>query len=464
MPRIDKTIIEDFNKTRQNPKFLCNVPFTSMNISINGLVSPCCYKTTLCDDYSQRSINEIFNGKIYKQYRKAIRKGQFPEACSICRNSLLNGEYDSVMIHYFDYLKTSRILPNKIRHITVALSNVCNLECIMCSGLSSSSIRKNREKHEPVNTSYMNRFRNEIKPLLPNMQSFTFSGGEPFLNPVYYDIWEDIIKINPKITMNIITNGTVLNDKIKRLLDKGDFNINVSFNGITKETYETIHVNANFEKTKANIMYFGDYMKKNSKPLIINICPLKLNKFEIPDIVRFCNKNKYHISILKVFRAIDAALFSSTIEDLVEIKKFYKKQKFDETNDICHKNISEFNDLIRRIDHWIELAKDKNNFMNLFDLNTDKIDSLEKQLFNNLESTLNTMNNNANEVQLKLKYIKEKWQIVFTKLPPFFKSNHFYQRLLCISPIAFIESIMYGDSDWICSICNEIFYYGLNHR
>lgn len=466
MGKNNNNLIKDFNATRINHIFLCNAPFASVRISPIGTASPCSYNnytTSLVDDYSQKSINEIFNGKVYKQYRKEIRKGIFPEACSTCKNSLLNGEYNSVMIHNYDYLKVSRIFPNKIRHINISLSNTCNLECIMCNGLASSSIRKNREKQEPINFPYMNKFKDEIKPLLPNMQSISFLGGEPFMIPICYDIWKDIIMINPECSINVITNGTILNDNIKQMLNKGKFNINVSFNGVTKEIYEAIHVNANFEETKANIVYFGNYMKKNNRILTISICPLKLNKFEIPDIVRFCNRNHYYIDIQCVRSAEEAALFSSSEEDLSEVKKFYQKQKFNETDNISVKNTSVYNDLVRRIDYWIELAKRKKDFMNLFDLDSDKIESYEKTLFDNIENLLSTISYSNTDVQQKLKYLKEKWKIILIKLPPFFKSNHFYQQILCISPILFLEYFMHGDVEWLCKLCNEIFYYGLNH-
>ena len=58
---------------------------------------------------------------------------------------------------------------------------------------------------------------------------------------------------------------------------------------------------------------------------------------------------------------------------------------------------------------------------------------------------------------------KENLQNILSKLPIFFKSNHFYQRLLGISPILFIEIFTYGNETWLYNACNEIFYYGLNH-
>ena len=442
MSRIEHNVISALKKHRKSNKFLCNAPFASMNIFATGIASPCCYTTTLCENYYKKSINEIFNGKIYKQYRKSIRKGILPDACSTCMNSISNGECNSLPIFDFDHLKVSKIFPNKLRYINISLSNICNLECIMCNGIYSSCIRKNREKQNPINLSNKHKFRKEIKSLIPNLQTIVLVGGEPFFDEFYYSICEDIIRLNPQCSICVTTNGTILNNRIKQSLEKGNFYISVSFNGITKRTYEAIHVNANFEETKANLMYFGNYMKKNNKILTINICPLKLNKFEIPDLVRFCNQNNFYIDIAKVRGAIEVALFSSTEEDLIEIKKFYQKQVFEETNYICKKNISEFNDLIHRIDYWIELAQRKNNFMNLFDLNTDKIAFLEEKLFDNLRNALNEKDNNDNEIQLK-----KNWQNVMIKLPPFFKSNHFYQQLLDVSPVFLLEFLIYGEQE-----------------
>ena len=231
-------IIKELNKTRHNPKFLCNAPFASMNISFWGTASPCCYNNALIDDYSVTSLTEIWNGDNYRKYRRAIRNGDLPEACSICNTCLLNGEYESTKIHQYDNLKVSRIFPNKLRKIEIASSNICNLECIMCHGEASSSIRKNRENKEPIQNQYMYKFRNELKPLLPSMQEIVFLGGEPFLNPLYYDIWEDIIAINPKCKISVVTNGTILNDRIKLLIERGDFKINLSFDAIKKMSLE----------------------------------------------------------------------------------------------------------------------------------------------------------------------------------------------------------------------------------
>ncbi len=47
MSKIEKSIIKEFNVTRNKPRFLSNVPLASTKISYLREVSLCCYNTTL---------------------------------------------------------------------------------------------------------------------------------------------------------------------------------------------------------------------------------------------------------------------------------------------------------------------------------------------------------------------------------------------------------------------------------
>ncbi len=454
-----KIIIKDLNKTRSNPKFLCNAPFASMKISYLGEVSPCCYNAALISDYSIGSIMDIWNGKNYQQYRKAMKKGILPDACSICKNSLKNREYASVKIHQYDNLKVSRIFPNKIRKIEISQSNLCNLECIMCNGFASSSIRKNREKENPVMLPYMHKFREEVKPLLPDMQEIVFLGGEPFLNPLYYDIWEDMIAINPQCTISVVTNGTILNDRIKSLLERGNFKINLSFDAMTKETYEAIRVNAKFEETMTNMKYFGNTLAQQGKRLNIPICILKINRFEIPDLVRFCNKNNYSINLVNVYKAINVAVQSLSSIELIELKDFYLKQQFSEPNDISKKNIIEFKELTQRLDRWIVLAKKREKFPEGYDLKNDMVDTLQIKLIDNIYNALKSKGLSKDIIDIRMCQIKNIFDKTFTILPEYYKSNHFFYKLTTISPELYIDTIPLASPNSLRLFWEELFFY-----
>ena len=463
MSKIDRSIIKELNRTRSNTKFLCNAPFSSIKFNIDGIASPCCCNE-YWDNYPAHSINEIWNGNVYKSYRTAIKRNELPDACAYCRRALLNKEFHSVKIHQFDVLKVSRLFRNKIRKMDLSLSNACNLECIMCQGYYSNKIRQNRDHLPPIKNIYGQEFRNEIKPLLPDMQEIVFLGGEPFLNPLYYDIWEDIISINPKCIISVVTNGTILNDKIKYFMERGNFKINLSFDAITKETYEAIRINANFEETMANMKYFGDILARQGKRLHIPICPLKINRFEIPDLIRFCNEKEYSINVCGMGGAVGISMDYMSSDELRETKEFYLNQKFHVKDDNSQNNIAEFKDLIRRIDEWIEKRVKSEHYMESFDLGKDKIDKYKKTIFQKSIMELKTIGYSEEEANALGNALIKKLENLLSAMPEHFNSNHLYKKLTEVSPTYFVDYIIgkespFSGADSITDRITNLFFY-----
>ncbi len=463
MTKVDKKIIKEFNNTRSHSMYLCHAPFTSIKVSMDGRVSPCCYNKSSDDYYFSKSLSEIWSGEIFNFYRNNIRHNILPQACITCEKSLWNKEYHSVKIHQYDKYKLSLLGKPKPRIIEMALSNNCNLECIMCSGRYSSSIRKNREKLPPLENLYGKKFREELRQYIPYLQEAVFAGGEPFLIPIYYDIWDDIIRLNPACEISIVTNGTVLNDKIKSFVERGNFKINLSFDSITKTNYESIRVNACFEDSLKNMEYYGSVMQKKGKRLHIPICPLKENQFEIPDLVRFCNQHKYSLNFVHVTQAYSHAMWALSSEALVELRDFYKKQFFECSDDNAIGNVNEFRDLTSRLSRWIDDACVKENLEKNLNLDRDKIHKLKKQLFENIESCLKKLYSDELELKDKKEKVYLKFDEVISSLPEHFDCNHFYEQMLKISPLNIVGVLLYHHSDSVIEIANEIFYYGATH-
>ena len=114
------------------------------------------------------------------------------------------------------------------------LSNICNLECVMCNGDYSSLIRKNREKRDELAIPYDEKFLLQLEEYIPFLEEVKFYGGEPFLIELYYGIWEKIIRLNPAVRISVQTNATVLNRRVNEVLSKTNFHINVSL-GLASE-------------------------------------------------------------------------------------------------------------------------------------------------------------------------------------------------------------------------------------
>jgi MoaA/NifB/PqqE/SkfB family radical SAM enzyme len=78
--------------------------------------------------------------------------------------------------------------------------------------------------------------------------------SESLLDPLLFERIK-YIKSKGGLKVSFSSNGTLLTkDKVDALLDSGLDAIVFSFDGVTKEVYESIRVGANFEKTKENII------------------------------------------------------------------------------------------------------------------------------------------------------------------------------------------------------------------
>jgi MoaA/NifB/PqqE/SkfB family radical SAM enzyme len=310
---------------------------------------------------------------------------------------------------------------------------------------------------------YREAFINDLYNYIPHLKELICIGGEPFLINYYYDIWEEIIRVNPSCRISVVTNGTILNDKIKELLDRGNFNINLSFESIVKETYEKIRVNANFDTVISNMNYFGQILKSQGKTLQIPACALKDNCKEIPDLVRFCNEKSYHLSILTTHRDIDDAAWSLSSYQLKELKDYYLMQTFTAHDWNSNDNVANFKNFITTIDRWILDAERKENFQNIFDLKTDNVSNLKNKLFSNIEKCLKEISLSEDDFCKKSEYVFDKWKRIMDILPEYFESNHLYEVLLQVSPFFIVEYMLRCNSNTMSKILEEGFYYGYAH-
>lgn len=459
MGKISKEIINELNQNRNKSRLLCNAPFCSIKISIDGRSSPCCANRFMEDIYPVNSLEQIWNGSIFNSYRKSIKNNILPQACSVCENALKSGAYTSAKLNQYNEFSVRRLFNNKPQVIELTLSNTCNLECVMCSGRYSSSIRKNREKLPAIKSVFEEAFRNDFVKIIPRLKEAIFVGGEPFLVPLYYDLWEDIIRLNPSCKISVVTNGTILNDKIKNVLNRGNFKINLSFDAFTKETYEKIRVNAVYEITMKNMEYFGSILNEQGKQLNIPVCPLQQNRFEIPDIVRFCNKRKYSLVFAQISEAIRYALWSLPKSDLIELKQYYTTQSFEIFDENSQKNVKLFQELTAQIDNWIVRSDIVKDFELHFDLKNDEIDLLRQKLIKDIESSISKKYSDKSECELQVEMVLANFDEVLSSLPEYFNSNHFYRQVTKFSPLTLIDGLTYYHKDLLSDIFKEWFFY-----
>lgn len=210
------------------------------------------------------------------------------------------------------------------------LSNQCNLECIMCSGVLSSGIRKNREKLPPLPQIYDDSFRIQMREFLPHLKELRFNGGEPLAQKIVLDICEDAAELNPDLPICMATNGTVYNKRVQYLMDKCNLYFNVSIDSLQKDRYAEIRINGDLDTVLQNFTRFRDYRRsKSSNPqlgIAVMVNPMRNNWEEMVDFGVFARDNNTNLWFNTILYPKDLALWNLPPDQLTHIYNTLKQK------------------------------------------------------------------------------------------------------------------------------------------
>ena len=373
---INASILSEYNSVRHQNQdnSLCYAPFKSLRFSQSGNVLACCFNRGFSlGKYPENTLHEIWFGSRNSELKTYIKNKDLSLGCGECSRRIENRLFNLSGAFQYDYL--SELKSGKYPAMfDFEISNICNLECVMCTGENSSSIRAKRDNLPAYKQHYDSQFVEQLKEFVPHLKEARFSGGEPFLIPIYYDIWEMLIKENPEIKISVLSNATILNERVKNLLARGNFQVSVSFDSLNKETYEKIRRNANFDEAFSNLDFFYNYSLERNTTFIINVCPQQSNWKEIPSIVRYCNEKKILLILHIVVFPPSESLWALGSVKLKEIPAYLENEKIKENSQVGSRNLASFNQFINQIRQWTTEA-----FI---------IEEKKKELYNKTENEL----------------------------------------------------------------------------
>jgi MoaA/NifB/PqqE/SkfB family radical SAM enzyme len=346
---------------------ICHAPESSMYFGRDGSVSACCYsRNGALGRYPAQSIDDIWNGALAASMRAALRRNELPGGCELCADQLSAGNFTGLLARQFDEQSPVNLISRvkSLLHVGVApkryplrlefeLSNKCNLECAMCSGFFSSSIRANREQLPALPQSYDSKFVEQLLPYLPGLTHAKFLGGEPFLIDIYYEIWDRLIELNPHCKVSITTNGTVYTEKVKRVLERLNCEIIVSIDSVVKPTYESIRRNATMERTLANFEVFAEFNRRKSMVLTIAICPMVSNAAELPGLVEFASQRGARVYFNTVVFPASHSIKALPADRQREILGQIRNGRREPRGALDKSNLEALEDFCRQIEFWI---------------------------------------------------------------------------------------------------------------
>lgn len=348
----------NFRPLGAKPVF-CYVPFNSLTFSFSGKVFACSYNRDVqLGQYPNQTIDEIWNSAEAKQLRTHMLNNDLDYGCQHCRYFFEKGKFSNLKPLVFDkyYKNTAATFPQVMEF---ELSNECNLECQMCVGEVSSSIRKNRDKLPPIPMPYDDKFLEQLKKYIPHLKEAKFYGGEPFLISIYYKIWELIKQLNPKLPLFVITNGSHWNSKIESLIHELDFDVAVSIDAVDKKIVESIRKNIQHEKLMQNIKRFSEVCRKKGKYLSLSFTVQKDNWRELPRVIELCNEVDAFIFVSYLERPVQFSISEFTTAQLQEVLDYMKNISLPRFTQKERHNHRCFEDFKKYIQTYIENPEEK---------------------------------------------------------------------------------------------------------
>ncbi|HUH73278.1 MAG TPA: twitch domain-containing radical SAM protein [Chitinophagales bacterium] len=353
---IDRNKFKAYNQYRPDgaKKHFCYVPFNSLTFSFKGKVYSCTYnRDIVLGNYPENTIDEIWNGEEANKLREYMRNNDLSYGCQHCKYFFDKEKFSNLKPLVFDkYSDIDQV--NFPRVLEFEMSNVCNFECQMCSGEVSSMIRKNRDHLPPIDVPYDKEFVKQLEKYIPHVKEAKFFGGEPFLIDIYHDIWDKMLEINPKIEFFLITNGSVWNNRVRNLLEKGHFEIAISIDSLQKEKLERIRKHAKFETLIANIHNFNKYAQKHGRAISLSFTLQKENWDEFPDMIKFCNEIGAFIFVSYLEWPENFSVADLSIDELVEIRKYMDQFEFSGLTGYKKHNAKCYSDFKGYLDNFIE--------------------------------------------------------------------------------------------------------------
>jgi MoaA/NifB/PqqE/SkfB family radical SAM enzyme len=323
----DDEFLETVAIYNQNRKFFdkgfysaCYAPFVSLYLDQFGNAIVCCQnRDHVLGNIETDSLREIWSGPRIGVLRNALRQNDLRQGCAFCEKQFLMKNPTGHFMKRFDHFAVPSDDPPYPKLIEFSVSNTCNLECVMCNGDWSSSIRTRREKRSPMKKVYGDRFFEELREFLPHLERAYFYGGEPFLEHEAFRIWDMMVELGLSTPCMVTTNGTQFNKKVERVIEKLPFSFSLSIDGITRETFESIRKNAKFDEVMENFKRFHAYCEGRGTQVALSHCLMVQNWREFGQYLSFADEWNSEVWVNTVSWPREVSLYALPTAELREV-------------------------------------------------------------------------------------------------------------------------------------------------
>jgi MoaA/NifB/PqqE/SkfB family radical SAM enzyme len=280
-----------------------------------GKVRACCQNGGFyLGDVTIQSLREVWESASAEAMRSALERDDFSAGCDFCEWQTREGNTDVVFARGFDALQPAERRPAYPSQMEFALTNTCNLRCVMCNGNWSSAIRSQREGRPRLDVVYGDAFFAELAEFLPHLDEARFLGGEPFLGAEPLRVMEMLAELPRRARVTITTNGTIFTPRVERILERLDPDVVVSIDGASPATFDRIRVGAHLDDVLENLDRFRSVL--GSHKVSIVHCLMADNWHEFPDLLRLAEARDLVAGVNVVRFPPERSLYHLPADDL----------------------------------------------------------------------------------------------------------------------------------------------------
>jgi len=298
---------------RALPHTACLAPDSTLYFMTTGDVRACCKNVAHpLGNVAQQRLPEIWAGARRRDLVEHLRADDFGLGCQSCDWQVSNEGEDSIYARRFDEFAPGIAAqdPDDIWpvHLEFNISNRCNLQCVQCEGLLSSSIRIHRERLPALPKVYDEQFFDDVIPFLAHAKDIQVAGGEPFLGPESMRLFELMAEHAADAHCAVVTNATQWNRRVEAVLDAIPLTIAISIDGISKSVYESIRIGADHDQVLTNIDRFVDYTNRVGTETSFTFCLMVENYTDFGDLLLFAEERGITVDVSVVYHPVQCSL------------------------------------------------------------------------------------------------------------------------------------------------------------
>jgi len=268
------------------PAVYCTAPWSGLTIRENGNVKTCCVGRKTLLNLNVDSIDNIEKSTVLAQIRQNMLNGQPDiENCAGCIKQEQTDGYSSLRNHYNTYYSEFDANQISLNFIDLRWNNTCNLSCMYCSPMFSSTWadKLNKINLRPVRE-YQDNLLSWILERASHVKEIMLVGGEPLLMKQNYQL----LKVLPQdCRISIITNLSYdlknlpcLEDLLSRPANCIIWNVSAEN---THQQFEYVRQGANWNQFVANIEFLQEHWPGT---VSLNMVHSMFNAIDLLDIVK----------------------------------------------------------------------------------------------------------------------------------------------------------------------------------